>query len=279
MSAPAVSQVRRVVIRAGNDSLADELAELWAHRELLATFVVRELRLRYAQTWVGVAWVALKPLATMALLWIVFGIAADLPTDGMPRPVFFFSGLVLWFFFSGAVTDSKDSLVTNADLIRKVYFPRPLLPLATVLARLVDLAIMLAFLAGLVVSVGGQSRPSWLALVSILALTTVLTAATGLIVAALNVRYRDTTHAVPVALQLLMFASPVVYSASMVPARWAPVFALNPLVGLTDGFRRALTGQPLDAGSLATAGLVTVAMLVAAVWVFRRAEASFADFV
>jgi lipopolysaccharide transport system permease protein len=271
--------VRPTIIAADDPSLWASLVELWTFRELLLTLVARELRLRYAQTWVGVAWVALKPLVTMALLWAVFGLAADLPTEGMPRPVFFFSGLLLWFFFSGAITDGKDSLVANADLIRKVYFPRALLPLAIVLARLVDLGIMLVFLAGVMLMAPSTAWPSLPGLAVTIAVLTALTTAISLLTAAINVRYRDATHVVPVALQLLMFASPIVYSSTFVPATWARAYALNPLVGLIDGFRSALTGRALDAPSLLLAVVVTVTLLVIAITVFRRLDASFADYV
>ena len=271
--------VRPTIIAADDPSLWASLVELWTFRELLLTLVARELRLRYAQTWVGVAWVALKPLVTMALLWAVFGLAADLPTEGMPRPVFFFSGLMLWFFFSGAITDGKDSLVANADLIRKVYFPRALLPLAIVVARLVDLAIMLVFLAGVMLMSDSTAWPSLPGLAVTVAVLTALSTAVGLLTAAINVRYRDATHVVPVALQLLMFASPIVYSSTLVPATWAWAYALNPLVGLIDGFRAALTGRALDAPSLLLAVVVTVTLLVIAIAVFRRLDASFADYV
>lgn len=271
--------VRPVTIEPDDPPLAAAVAEIWDYRELLGTLVGRELRLRYAQTWVGVAWVVLKPLLTMALVWGVFGIAADLPADGMSRPVFFFSGLIVWFFVSGAITDSQNSLVINADLIRKVYFPRLLLPLATVLARLVDLSIMLACLGVLLAVTGTPAWPSFLTLLSVTLVTTLLATALGLITAAVNVKYRDTTHAVPVVAQLWMFASPIVYSSRLVPADWAWVYALNPLVGLIDGFRAALMGRPLDERSLLPALATTGALVLASVWIFRRLDASFADFV
>jgi lipopolysaccharide transport system permease protein len=270
---------RPVTIEAGDPPLAAAVAEIWEYRELLTTLVARELRLRYAQTWVGVAWVVLKPLITMALLWAVFGIAADLPADGMPRPVFFFSGLILWFFVSGAITDSQNSLVTNADLIRKVYFPRLLLPLATVIARLVDLAIMLACLVVLLAVSRSLAWPSFFGLLAVTLLATALATAVGLITAAVNVKYRDTTHAVPVVIQLWMFASPIVYSSRLLPAEWAWAYALNPLVGLIDGFRASLMGRPLDERSLLLALATTGVLALLSVWTFRRLDASFADVV
>ncbi|MEZ5284665.1 MAG: ABC transporter permease [Vicinamibacterales bacterium] len=271
--------MRATVIEARAPSWLSTLGEIWDARELLQTLVARELRIRYAQTWVGVAWVALKPLATMALLWAIFGVAADLPTDGMPRPVFFFAGLMIWFFFSGAITDGKDSLVANADLIRKVYFPRALLPLAIVVARLVDLGIMMVFLAILLVLTGTAAWPSVPGVLWAVATTSALATAIGLLSAAINVRYRDATHVVPVALQLLMFASPILYSSRLVPERWVHLYALNPLVGLIDGARASLAGRPLDPASALMATAVTLVLLGVAAIVFRRLETSFADFV
>lgn len=256
-----------------------DLAELWQYRELLLTLVVRELQLRYAQTWVGVAWVVLKPLATMLLLWAMFGLAAGLPTGGIPYPLFVAAGLVLWFFFSGAVADSKDSLVGNAELIRKVYFPRPLLPIATTLARLADFGIMLIGLLVLLASYDTGRMPSVPALLGIVVLTTMLAIGVGLMVGAMNVRYRDTQHVVPVVLQLAMFASPVIYSADMIPAAWRPVLLLNPLTGLIEGFRAALLGRPLPQDAMMAAFVTTAAVFTVALLMFRRMEAHFADYV
>ena len=278
-SVPPALRDRPVVVEPPGPSIAAELREIWGHRELLLTLVTREVQVRYAQTWVGIAWVVLKPLCTMLLLWAMFGRAAALPTDGIPYPLFFFSGLVLWFFFAGAISDSKDSLVDNADLVRKVYFPRALLPLATVIARLLDLGIMLVFLGVLLVAHGIERAPSVLAMGGLLALTLLLAVAVGLVMAALNVRFRDTTHVVPVALQLLMFASPLIYASAMVPAPWRRVYALNPLVGLIEGFRAALLGRPLPGEAVALAVAVTVALLVLAGLAFRRMEGSLADHV
>lgn len=276
---PSPVRERAVLVEPRGPSFLAELTEIWQHRELLLTLVAREVQVRYAQTWVGVAWVVLKPLCTMLLLWAMFGRVAALPTDGIPYPLFFFSGLVLWFFFSGAVSDSKDSLVDNADLIRKVYFPRALLPLATVIARLLDLGIMLAFLAVLLIGHGVERAPSLPLVVALIALTLLLAVAAGLGIAALNVRFRDATHVVPVALQLLLFASPVVYSWALVPPAWRRVYALNPLVGLLEGFRAAVLGRTPPAEPIAIAAVVTAALLVLACLTFRFMEGSFADHV
>lgn len=253
------------------------LVELWNARELLYALTAREIQIRYAQTWVGVAWVVLKPLSSMLLLWAMFGRVAQLPTDGIPYPVFFFSGLVLWFFFAGAVTDCKDSVVDNADLVRKVYFPRLLLPLATVCARLLDLAITVVVLLFLV-AYGQVSLSLSLVWIPVIAgLTALLAIGVGLWVAALNVRYRDTTHVVPVALQLLLFASPVVYSSHLVPLEWRAIYALNPLVGLIESFRAALVDRPIPLDLLAISTLVTVFLVASASLAFHRLEISFAD--
>ncbi|MGH6693113.1 MAG: ABC transporter permease, partial [Gammaproteobacteria bacterium] len=266
------------VVEPTGPTLASELAEIWRQRELLSALIARQVHVRYAQTWVGVAWVVLKPLSTMLLLWAMFGRVAALPTGGIPYPLFFFSGLVLWFFLSGSITDSKDSLVDNADLVRKVYFPRALLPIATVIARLLDLGIMLAFLAVLLV-LHGAARPSVLAAVALLGLAMLLATGVGVGLAALNVRFRDTTHVVPVALQLLLLASPVIYSADLVPATWRAVYALNPVVGIVEGFRAAVLGRPLPADAIAIAGAVTAALFAVGALVFRRMEPAFADHV
>lgn len=256
-----------------------EFGELWQYRELLLTFVTRELRLRYAQTWVGAAWVLLKPISTMALLTAVFGVVAALPTDGVPYALFCFSGLVLWFFFAGAVSDSQESLVGNAELLRKVYFPRPLLPIATVVARLVDLSIMLAFLAALLVYFRVDRMPDIVSMAGLVVLTAMLATGVGMAVAAVNVRFRDAQHVVPVALQLLMFASPVVYSSQMVPPAWRRVYMLNPLVGLIEGFRSAVLGRPLPVDALAISTGITIVLLTGAFLMFRRMETGFADHV
>jgi len=269
-----------ITIRPASGWLALNLAELWEYRELLYFLIWRDLKVRYRQTAIGVAWVVIQPLVTTAIFAVIFGRLAGLPSEGVPYPVFVFAALLPWQMFSGAISRAAVSLVSNANLVTKVYFPRLLVPLAAVLSGLVDLTVFLVILAGMM----GWYRvtPSWAVLtLPLLVLVVVLAAvAIGILLAALNVRYRDVQQAVPFLIQIWFLASPVAYSASLVPAGpWRVLYNLNPMTGVIQGFRWALLGKgppdPLTWISLAA----TVVLLVGGLLYFRRFEDSFADVV
>jgi lipopolysaccharide transport system permease protein len=255
------------------------LKDLWAYRELLATLATRDLKVRYKQTELGVAWALLQPFFMMIVFTFVFGRLGKVPSEGLPYAVFALSALVPWGYFTAAMTRSSTSLVDSASLITKVYFPRLVIPLSATIAGLVDLGVSFLLLIGvmayyrIVPTVAVIALPLFV----LLALCTAL--GVGLWLSALNVEYRDVGHVVPFLTQLWLFLTPVVYPASLLPAKWQIVYALNPMVGVIQGFRWALFGMPLQAANLAVSAAVAITMLVTGLFYFRRMERTFADVV
>ena len=232
------------------------------------------------QTSLGVTWAIIQPLFTMLIFTIFFGRLAKVPSDGVPYPIFVFAGVLLWTFFSNAVTTSANSLVSNANLLTKVYFPRLLVPAAAVAAGLVDLLVAFVVLVALMIYY--QVTVTWTILLLPLPilLTTLLALATGTWLAALNVKYRDIWFAVPFLIQLWMFVSPIIYPTDFVPQKWRWLLALNPLTGTIEGFRAALFGhREFNVGLIATSAVITFGLLLYATYVFWRMEESFADIV
>ena len=254
------------------------LKEVWSYRELLYFFVWRDVKIRYKQTVVGVAWVVLQPLLTMGIFTLFFGRLAKLPSDGLPYPVFYFAALVPWTYFATALQSCTNVVVENQRVITKVYFPRLILPVSSVMAGLVDFAIGFVVLCVVVAMYG--IRPGlamlWLPVLLLLAILTAL--GVGLWMAALNALYRDVKYVVPFLVQFWMFASPVAYPSSLVPARWRWLYGLNPIAGVIDGFRWALTGHGQAPGPLLLASATGVAVVViGGLLFFQRMEGSVAD--
>ncbi len=252
--------------------------EVWAHRELLFFLVWRDVKIRYRQTAFGAGWAVLQPLLMMAVFAVVFGRLARIPSDGVPYPVFAYTALVPWIFFSQALGGAANSLVDSAGLVSKVYFPRVVVPLAKVGSYLLDLLISSLLVLGMAALYGQPLgwRLLWLPAFALLAV--VLAAALGSALAAVNVRYRDVRYAVPFLIQVWLFASPVVYPASLIPAGWRWLYWLNPMAGVVEGFRWAVLRVPLPPGGpLALSVLATVLLLAAAMVYFQRVERTFAD--
>ena len=277
--AHAVPEKPLVVIEPSKSRVPLDLGELWAYRELLYFLAWRDLKVRYKQTALGAAWVVMQPLLVALIFTIFLGRLARVPSDGVPYPLFAYTGLLPWTFFSGAVANSGNSLVGNANLITKVYFPRTLIPVAAVIARLADLAVAFAVAVAMMAYYGVALTWNFALLPALVALLTLLALGLSMWFSALNVRYRDVGVALPVALQLLMFASPVAYPSSLVPPAWRTAYALNPLVGLIEGFRAALLGRPMDWAALGVSAAVTAVLLVYSAYTFRRRERGFADVV
>lgn len=256
------------------------LQALWSYRELLYFLTWRDVKVRYKQTFLGVAWVIIQPLFTVLLFTAIFNHLARIPSDGIPYFFFSYAGLLPWMFFSNAVLNSSQSLIANANLITKVYFPRMMIPGASVGLGVVDLSI--SFLAFMLLMTFGGVGLTWRILLVpvIMALTAALALGVGLLLSALNLRYRDVRHVLPFLMQLWMFASPVIYPSSLVRGKWRWVLMLNPLTGIIEGFRAALFRErAFDWPSLAAAAVITLALLVSSAYVFRRMERSFADFI
>jgi lipopolysaccharide transport system permease protein len=253
--------------------------ELWSYRELLGFLVWRDVKVRYKQTLLGAAWAVLQPLAATAVFTVLFGRWAKMPSDGVPYPVFAFAALVPWTFFSNAVAGAASSLVGNTHLVSKVYFPRLLITMSSIATQLLDMAVALAVLFGLLAlySIG----PTWQAAALPLAIAIVLLCALGVgaALAALCAVYRDVRYVVPLFLQLWMFASPVIYPVSLVPADWRWLFYLNPLAGAIDLFRSALVGLPLAWAPLGWSMLASLLLAWAGVACFRHIESRVADLI
>jgi lipopolysaccharide transport system permease protein len=254
------------------------VGDLWAYRDLLWSLADRDLRLRYRQTVLGVAWVVLQPLLGALIFTFVFGVVAGLPSDGVPYFRFTFASLAGWGLFAGIVNRASASLVQNSGLIAKVWFPRAVLPASTVPAALLDFAVALVVLLAMMVAAGTAPGAAFL-LAPLWAVALVLLAlGLGLIGAALMVSYRDVQHVLPVAMQLLLYASPVAYAASNVPERYRALYFLNPVATLLEGLRASLLGTPAPAPTLVIAALTTtLAVLVLGTLLFRRLERRFAD--
>lgn len=255
------------------------LAELWEFRELLYSLAWREVRVRYKQTVLGVGWAALQPLLTMVVFSIFLGRLARIQTDGIPYPAFAFCALLPWQLFAFSLTESSNSVVANQRLLTKVYFPRLLLPLAPVVVGLVDFAVSFVVLLGIMAYYG--MTPGIAALtIPLWALFAVMTAvAVSLWLSALNVRYRDIRYTLPFITQLWLFLSPVAYPTSLVPETWRWLYALNPMVGVVDGFRWALVGGAWPETTLVVSVSVVLILLVSGAFYFRRTERTFADLV
>jgi len=252
-------------------------AELWTQREVLYFLMWRDLKVRYKQTILGAGWVILQPVLMTAVFAVFLGRLIRVPSDGLPYPLFAYSGLLLWTFISNAVLSSCYSLVINAQIITRIYFSRLLIPTATVGVRVVDLVIAAALLVALIVYYRVPLSLSLLLLPLFVIQIAVLALAIGILGAALNVRYRDIGTLAPILLQVWMFGSPLVYSTSIVPARLRLLYSVNPLVGIVDGFRAALFNLPFPWTSMAVSALVTLPLLIIAVHVFRTLESTFAD--
>lgn len=265
------------VIEAGRGSFWTALGELWTHRELLYFLTWRDVKLRYKQTALGALWAVLQPLLMMVVFTVLFGRLAHVPSDGLPYPVFAFAGLVPWQFFQNAVTQSGASLIGNTQLVTKIYFPRMAIPGAAVGAALVDFAIasivLFAIMAWYGIAPGGGIA-MYPVLVAMLALSA---GAAGMWMAGMNVKYRDIKYVLPFALQLWMFATPVIYPINFVPANWRWLLMLNPLTGIVGGFRSALLGKQFDWPAIAIAAALTIAGAVYSAWSFRKMESGFAD--
>jgi len=273
-------------IRPSQGWRAIDLREIWLYRELLWFLTLRDVKLRYKQTALGVAWAVIQPLFTMGVFTIFFGKLGKLPSDGKPYALFVLAALLPWQLFAYALTQSSNSLVAEQRLITKVYFPRLIVPVASVLSGLVDFLVAFALL--LVTMAAGprlgwaQVAPTW-ALLTLPAyvLFAVLTAlAVGLWLSALNVQYRDVRYTIPFLTQFWMFLTPIAYPASLVPAAYRPLYGLNPMTGVVEGFRWALLGTDApDWGLMAVSAGVVVVLLAGGVLYFRRMEKTFADVV
>jgi lipopolysaccharide transport system permease protein len=267
-----------LVIQPRRHLFALDINAIWQYRELLYFLIWRDLKVRYRQSVIGVGWVILQPLMTMVVFTAVFGKFAGVPSDGLPYPIFIFSALLPWTLFANSLTRGSASVVGNAQLVSKIYFPRLILPLSGVLSPVADFAVAFVILIGMMVWFG--ISPTWgilaLPLFVLLAILTAL--AVGLWLSALDVRYRDVGHTVPFLVQIWMFISPVAYPVSLVPEKWRLLYSLNPMAGVIEGFRWALLGkQSPDFAVITASAVMMFTLLVTGIVFFRYTERTFAD--
>jgi lipopolysaccharide transport system permease protein len=258
-----------------------QLDQIWRYRGLLMTLIKRDVMVLYRQAALGAAWAIIQPIFAVIIFTIVFGNLAKLPTPGnVPYPIFAFAAILPWNYFAEGVRRGGIGLVTEAELVRKVFFPRMLIPLASVIAPLLDLAIGFGVLAVMMVFYGVM--PGWqiFAIIPLSLIAGLLALSVSMWLGPINVRYRDVKHTLPFLLQIWMYASPVVYSFSMVPEQWKWVFALNPMVGVIEGFRWAILGQgDPDPIAMGVGGVLMLLLLVGGLVFFKRTERSFADLI
>ena len=276
-----MSSTGTILVRPRSGFQPIDLPELWRYRELLWFLALRDIKVRYKQTLLGAAWAILQPFLTMVVFSIVFGRFAAIPSEGAPYPVFAYCGLLPWQLFAYALTQSSASLVANQRLITKVYFPRLVVPLASLLCGLVDFAVALPVLLGMMLYYGITPPSAAIAAVPLFIILALLTAlAAGLWLSAMNAVYRDVQHAVPFLTQFWLFITPVAYPASLVPERFRWLFGLNPMAGVVEGFRWALLGKTRpDVALLALSSAAVVALLLGGLFYFRRMEREIADLV
>ncbi|MFP4008163.1 MAG: ABC transporter permease [Spirulinaceae cyanobacterium] len=254
-------------------------ADLWRYRELFYFLAWRDILVRYKQTAIGIAWALIQPFLTMIVLTVVFGKLAKLPSEGVPYPILVFSAMLPWQFFANSLSACSNSLITNANLIAKIYFPRLIVPASAVVVSFVD--FMVAGIILLALMAWYNYVPSWriICLPVFIAIAAAASLGAGLWLAALNVRYRDVRYIVPFMVQFGLYVSPVGFSSSVIPERWRLLYSLNPLVGVIDGFRWAILGGQSHLylpGFILSLGLLTV-LLASSVWYFRKVERTFAD--
>ncbi|MEP7149088.1 MAG: ABC transporter permease [Acidobacteriota bacterium] len=266
-------------IKPGGSVASLDLGEIWKYRELLYFLTLRDIKIRYKQTVIGVAWVVLQPVLTTAIFTIIFSTFARFDTKSVPYPLFALSGLGLWLFVHTSISLASTSFVNNTSLITKVYFPRLIVPLAAALATLFDLLFSLAILIILMVYFGVSLTTQIVAAPIFILLTLVLAVALGTLFSALNVRFRDVKFALPFMLQVWMIASPIFYPASLLSEKWRLVFAINPLTGILEGFRSALFGSSFDWQLIGVSGLSLAILTAVSLFIFKKMEDTFADII
>jgi lipopolysaccharide transport system permease protein len=275
---PGLASLPHTRIRPPGRWAAPGLGDLWHYRELLFFLVWRDVKVRYKQTLLGVAWAVLQPFLTMVVFSVFFGWLAGMPSDDLPYPLFTYAGLLPWQLFAFALTESSNSLVNNQRLVARIYFPRLVVPLSAALSGLVDFGFSFLVLLGMMLFYAMPLTPRILVLPFLVLLTLAAALALGLWLAALNVQYRDVRYVIPFIVQLGFFLTPIAYSSSLVPAALRPLYALNPMVGVVTGFRWALLGSPAPAGPLILVStLTTLVLLAGGLLYFRRMEDTFAD--
>jgi lipopolysaccharide transport system permease protein len=264
-------------IAATSGRLRLNLGEVWRSRELLFFLIWRDVKVRYKQTALGVAWAILQPLLTMLIFTFFFGRLAQMPSDGLPYPIFSLAGILPWSYFCQSLSQASQSLVGSANMLRKVYFPRLVIPLSATASGLIDFGIAFVLLLGLLLTYGVHLGVRLLLLPLFLMLAFITALGAGVWLSALSVQYRDVRHIMPFLIQFWMFATPVVYPSSLLQGPWREIFGLNPMVGVVEGFRWALLGTAPPGNMLLLSAIVALAVVVSGLLYFRKMESQFSD--
>ena len=268
-----------ITLRPSRGWVPVNLRELWAYRELLYFLTWREIKVRYKQTVLGFAWAIIQPFMMMIVFTLFFGNLAKIPSEGIPYPLFNYAALLPWTLFAEGINRSSISLVQQASLVQKVYFPRLVMPMAGILSPLVDFLIASTILIGMMFYFGYPPTIRMLWVPAFVILTLMTAFGVGLWLSAINVKYRDVRYTIPFLVQFWLFASPVVYSSSLLPERWQMIYGLNPMAGVIEGFRWALLGTEPPGSLIAVSVIIVLVILVAGAFYFRRSEKDFADVV
>ena len=275
-----MDQTQTMLIEPPRGWEALELREIWRYRELLSFLAWRDVNVRYKQTAIGASWAILQPFVTMVVFSVIFGSLIQVPSGGAPYPIFSYAALLPWTFFAGALSRSGNSLVYDANLVSKVYFPRMILPFAAVLSLLVDFAIAFIILLGMMLFYGIIPGAAVITLPLFLLLAFMTSLGIGLWLSALNVKYRDVAYIIPFLAQFWLFVTPVAYPSTIIPEHWRFLYSLNPMVAVVEGFRWALLGQQNVQGEfIFLSTMVVVTLFIGGLFYFRRMEAEFADVV
>ena len=271
------SPTSSVVIRPSSGWVPINFRDLWAYRELLYFLTWREIKVRYKQTALGFAWAIIQPFMMMVVFTLFFGNLAKIPSEGIPYPLFNYAALLPWILFAEGLTRSSMSMIQNVNLVQKVYCSRLIMPLAGILSPLVDFAIAFTILVGMMFYYGYPPIVTMLWLPAFIMLALMTSLGVGLWLSAINVKYRDVRYVIPFLVQLWLFASPVVYSSSLLPQKYQAIYGLNPMSGVIEGFRWALLGTEPPGSLIAISVIIIIVILISGAFYFRRNEKTFAD--
>jgi lipopolysaccharide transport system permease protein len=275
----SVDEVPITIIRPLKGWIPIDLKELWAYRELIYTFASRDIKVRYKQTALGATWAIIQPLFTMVIFTIIFGGFAKIPSEGIPYPLFSYAALLPWTLFAEGITRSTSSMITNSNIMTKVFFPRLVMPISGILSPVVDLAVASIILIGMTLYYGFVPTINIICLPAFILLALATSLGVGLWLSALNVQYRDFQYTVPFIIQLWLYSSPVVYASTLVPEKYRMLYGLNPMAGVIEGFRWALLGTEPPSSMILVSVLMVALILISGAYYFKRMEKTFADVV
>lgn len=280
MNKPDISSLAETIVEPPHGWFNLRLREAWEYRELLYFLVWRDIKVRYKQTLLGATWAIIQPVMTMIIFSVIFGKLANLPSDGIPYPIFSYTALLPWQLFSKALSDASGSLVNNQQFVTKIYFPRLFLPAASILSGVVDFFIALIILFGMMWYYEIPFTLNILALPALVLFTLITCMASAMWLAAINVKYRDVKYVLPFLVQAWLYATPIAYSSTMIPEQWRSLYGLNPMAGVVEGFRWALLGQQASSGSLIGVSIFIVfPLFIGGLIYFQRMERTFSDII